>query len=636
MLDPRINGLLLGPMTNHTCPGRHAWYSMAPLPAEELRMQLNPFKTTALPCLSLCLALAAPAAFAQGASNFTPEWVQRSNEIAYKVLESTAQFAPEFAGQMGVSGYDEDIFDLKENLYERQMAVAEGKIKYLDEMLANEEDPRVAQDIEIMLKATRDDMEATRINYERVLPYGNLTGLIFAGFNGLLDKQVPLERQQAALVRLKKYTGQAEGYQPLTELAKVRLTERAQIPDLIKPFEGEVKQDLERAPIMIEGLGSLFSGTELTGYEDDLARLSEQLKAYNEWVAETILPNTRSEATLPRELYELQLKQFGVYDSPEELMKTGQVAFMNIRNEMMALAPLVAARHDWDTEDYREVIRRLKEDQVHGDQLMERYKEVMIELDGIIAREHLVSLPDEPARVRMATPAETAQQPAAHLDTPRLIGNTGEYPEFIVPTITRDEDGNWPTSDYAFPAMMWTLAAHEARPGHEMQFTTMLRGGVSTARALFAFNSANVEGWALYAEAIAKPYMPLEGQLLSLQARLLRAARIWLDPMLNLGLISADEAKRVLMEDVMEDDLGAQTEVDRYTFRSPGQATAYYYGYESLQALRAQTELRLKDKFNQQDYHDFLLAQGLLPPELLNEAVQKNFVAPLMAAQTSE
>ena len=181
--------------------------------------------------------------------------------------------------------------------------------------------------------------------------------------------------------------------------------------------------------------------------------------------------------------------------------------------------------------------------------------------------------------------------------------------------------------------MMWTLSAHEARPGHEMQFTTMLRGGVSTARALFAFNSANVEGWALYAEAITKPYMPLDGQLLSLQGRLLRAARIWLDPMLNLGLISAAEAKRVLMEEVMEDDLSAQTEVDRYTFRSPGQATAYYYGYEHLQALRAQTELRLQDAFDPMAFHDFLLAQGLLPPELLRKAVEENFVAPLLEKQ---
>jgi hypothetical protein len=588
------------------------------------------FKNVILYCITLSLVLISSHSFAQGASNFTPEWVKRSNEIAYKVLESSAKFAPEFSGQMGVDGYDEEVFDLGENLYERQQATSEQNIAMLKKLLINEEDARVAQDIEIMIKSEYDSIESNRINYEKVLPYGNITGLVFAGFRGLLDKQVPLERQKAALVRLKKYTGQAEGYQALTELAKIRLTERSQIPGLIKPFIGEVQQDLERSPVMIEGLQSVFEATELEGYEQDLATLSEQLTAYNTWVEETILPNTRESAALPRELYVLQLKNYGVDDSPEALIKTGQVGFMNIRNEMMALAPLIARQKGYETGNYRDVIKLLKQEQVHGDELMAKYRETMVDLDGIIKREGLVSLPDEPARVRMATAAETAQQPAAHLDVPRLIGNTGEFPEFIVPTIVPDEDGNWPVSDYAFPAMMWTLAAHEARPGHEMQFTTMLRGGVSTARVMFAFNSANVEGWALYAEAITKPYMPLEGQLISLQDRLLRAARIWLDPMLNMGLISAEDAKRVLMEEVVLDDHNAQTEIDRYTFRSPAQATSYYYGYENLQALRASTELRLKDKFNQQDFHDFLLAQGLLPPELLSKAVNKNFINPIL------
>ena len=586
----------------------------------------------ALLCLLAGLVSAIPSALAQGASNFTPEWVERSNAIAQEVLTMSAQFAPEFSGQLGVDGFDDEIFDLKPNLHERQQAVGEQQLAYLEGQLKQEEDPRVIQDIEIMLKAMRDQMHSQQVEYEHQLPYGSLPMLIFAGFNGLLDKQVPLERQQAALVRLKKYTGQAEGYVPLVELARDRLTERMAEPDLIPPFVGEVKQDVERAPTLIAGLTSLFQNTELEGWEDDVALLSEQLTEYNGWVEETIVPVARPSAALPRELYELALTNYGVDDTPEQLIRTGQVAFTNIRNEMMALAPLVAAEKGWETNDYREVIALLKKEQVPGDQLMAAYEDVMARLDEIIAREKLVSLPDEPARVRMATPAETAQQPAAHLDVPRLIGNTGEHPEFIVPDIPRNEDGSWPMSDYAFPAQMWTLSAHEARPGHEMQFTTMLRGGVSTARALFAFNSANVEGWALYAEAISKPYMPLEGQLLSLQGRLLRAARIWLDPMLNLDLISADEAKRVLMEDVCEDALNAQTEVDRYTFRSPGQATAYYYGYENLQALRAQTELRLKDAFDQQAYHDFILAQGLLPPDVLRQAVEQNFIAPRLQA----
>jgi uncharacterized protein (DUF885 family) len=301
---------------------------------------------------------------------------------------------------------------------------------------------------------------------------------------------------------------------------------------------------------------------------------------------------------------------------------------MNIRNEMIALAPLVAEQHGFETADYREVIGLLKEDQIHGEHLMPAYQEVMKELDEVIERESLLSLPDEPARARMATAAETAQQPAAHLDIPRLVGNTGEYPEFIVPKIEQNEDGTWPQSDYAFPAMMWSLSAHEARPGHEMQFTTMLRGGVSTARALFAFNSANVEGWALYAESIMKPFMPLDGQLLSLQMRLLRATRIWLDPMLNLGMITPEDAKRVLMEEVVEDEPSAQNEIDRYTFRIPGQATAYYYGYEKLLALRAMTELQLKERFDAREFHDFILAQGLLPPDVLRQSVAEDFISP--------
>ena len=103
-----------------------------------------------------------------------------------------------------------------------------------------------------------------------------------------------------------------------------------------------------------------------------------------------------------------------------------------------------------------------------------------------------------------------------------------------------------------------------------------------------------------------------------------------------MGLISAAEAKRVLMEEVVLDDHNAQTEIDRYTFRSPAQATAYYYGYENVQALRASTELRLKDKFNQQDFHDFLLAQGLLPPEVLNKAVEENFIAPRLDGESQD
>jgi uncharacterized protein (DUF885 family) len=179
--------------------------------------------------------------------------------------------------------------------------------------------------------------------------------------------------------------------------------------------------------------------------------------------------------------------------------------------------------------------------------------------------------------------------------------------------------------DYTYDAVAWTLTAHEARPGHELQFARMLEHGVSTARVVFAFNSANVEGWALYAEAVMKEYLPVEGRVGALQARMLREARAFLDPMLNLGLLQTEQAKRFLMEEVVLSEPRAKQEVDRYTFRAPGQATSYYYGYTRLNALRTRVELLQADRFDALKFHDFIVNQGLLPFDLLEQAVLTEF-----------
>jgi uncharacterized protein (DUF885 family) len=354
--------------------------------------------------------------------------------------------------------------------------------------------------------------------------------------------------------------------------------------------------------------------------------LAAQLRDYNQWVRDEILPRARDDFRSPPALYEDALRQWGVDVSAEELIQTATQGYADIRNEMMALAPLVAKKYGYETDDYREVIRLLKQDRIPGDQMLDYYFARLKDLESIIREQKLLTLPERNAGIRMASAAETAAQPAPHLDTPRLIGNTGEYPEFILPLLEKNEDGSWPETDENFKAGTLTLTAHEARPGHELQFSAMIETGVSIARAVFSFNSVNVEGWALYAEAIVKPYLPLEAQMFSLQYRMMRAARMFLDPMLNLGMITPAEAKRVLTDDVVVSDAWAQNEVERYTYRMPGQATAYYFGYTRLQSLRTQTELALPGKFDQRAFHDFILAQGMLPPGIMREAVMTDFV----------
>jgi uncharacterized protein (DUF885 family) len=154
----------------------------------------------------------------------------------------------------------------------------------------------------------------------------------------------------------------------------------------------------------------------------------------------------------------------------------------------------------------------------------------------------------------------------------------------------------------------------------------MVERGVSLARALFAFNSTNVEGWGLYAEWFMLPYMPDEGKLVSLDYRLLRAARAFLDPELQQGKVTPEQAMQVLENDVVCSKAFATEEVERFTFRSPGQAVSYFDGYTRLRDIRSAAEKAMGRKFDAQKFHDLVLSQGLLPPELLKKAVMSEFL----------
>ena len=576
--------------------------------------------------LIVCGLLAAISASAGVMADET-DWVARSDVNAQLVLELMAGFNPEQAASIGVDGLDEEILDLSAGVYERGIEKSRALLAELEKRAEAETHSKVRQDLGILVQAVEDSIRTNELRRAQMLPYYNMSRTIFSGIRGLIDPQVDRERYPAAVSRMEKYAGLVDGLEPITELAKARTVERFDVDGLIGPFRGEIEQDLQRAETFITGIEEMLAGTDLEGWEGTYATLAGQVRDYNDWVRAEILPRAREDFRLPHDLYANALRNWGVADSPEVLIEQATKGYMDIRNEMEALAPLIAAEKGWDTRDYREVIANLKtEGAIDGDKLLDHYHAVLRELEKIIVREDIITLPGRDAGIRIATAAETAAQPAPHLEVPRFIGNTGEYPSFIIPQLKQNEDGSWMQTDDTYVAGSWTLTAHEARPGHEMQFSSILESGVSLTRALFAFNSANVEGWGLYAEAIMRPYLPLDAQLISLQYRLIRAARMFLDPMLNLGRITPAEAKALLLEDVGLGETWAQNEVERYTYRIPGQATAYYYGYNKMQALRTQTELRLRDRFDQRAFHDFILAQGLLPPDILKEAVMTEFV----------
>jgi hypothetical protein len=580
--------------------------------------------------LAIALALLAAAPLAQADAPVAPEqaWVAASNLETTRLLRAQAVFQPEAASGAGLTEFDGLAIDLGPDIDARYSAAMRVEKARIEARLAAETDPRVQQDLQILVHSIDEELEGIRLQEKYNLPWIDVPQLVYGSVQSLLDDQIPEARRGKALELLQRYTGLYAGSTPVAVQGKARYTEKLGNAALLGPVQARVQRSIDNTPTYVKGIRELFAKYKIAGAGPALDAMDRQLSDYAAWEKGTVMQRARTDFRLPPELYAFRLKTIGIDIPPQLLVQRAQVEFMETRNAMQQLAPLLAREKGIAATDYREVIRALKKDTIANDRLEQVYADVNTALEAAIRRERVVDVPARPMVMRLASDAESAAQPAPHMQPPPLIGNTGEQGTFVLPVSNPATTGAKAEAydDFNFPGATWTLSAHEGRPGHELQFSAMVERGVSQARTLYAFNSVTVEGWALYAEAEMVPSEPLEGQLIALQLRMLRAARAMLDPMLNLGLITRDEAGRVLTQDVVLSNPMARQELDRYTFNSPGQAGSYFYGYSRIMQLRAETEVALGPKFDRLAFNNFLLDQGLLPPNLLAKAVREEFV----------
>ena len=573
----------------------------------------------------IALLLVAPTC--RAASSPDNDWVARSNKDAHILLQAQASFSPEGASSVGLPGYDDKVADLGAHHGERLRAAYQQARTRLQGELAKETDPNVREDLQILIDAADRSIEQSALDDRLMLDWNDAAERVFTGERVLLQEQTPPERRARALLRLRRYLGMEPGSVSVFEASKARFSESLGGQKL-GPYKDEVEHALSNASTYTTAIHNLFAQFKIADADTALAELDRQEADYVAWERANVLPKARTDFRVPPELYAFELKRAGIDIDPLQLIARAQLEFMETRAQMQQLAPIVAKEHGLELTDYRDVIRALKKDQLSRDQVEPYYRDTVIPaIEKAIVANKVATLPQRPMIMRIASDAETAQQPAPHMQPPPLLNNHGERGQFVLTTGNPDPGGKTETfDDFTYKAAAWTLTAHEGRPGHELQFSAMVERGVSIARSTFAFNSVNVEGWALYSEMEMMPYEPHDGQLIALQLRLLRAARAMLDPMLNLGLTDRDTAYRVLTEDVGLSKPFAQQEVDRYMFRMPGQAGSYYYGYSRIMQLRAETQIALGAKFDRFAFNNFLIAQGLLPPDLLAKAVREQFV----------
>ncbi len=541
-----------------------------------------------------------------------PQWMVYSNRLAEEITRDYASLYPELGSSFGYREYDKLGQNPSRELHEKYEAIVVKWIDRLEVELNKTKDKNLIVDLKILLDNVKRTRESLRIDEKLgAIPVIHASQNIYGSLFQLINDQSSSQRKKDAVDRFKFYMSEESGKLNLVAAYRSEM-ERLQkkYKKHFYPFKGEIEKYLMDSPFFVKGVGELLSQSGRDDWKEEYQNFKAAIDLYDNFLKNTILPKTRNTPMLPKDVYKLQLKSMGVDRDPKELIKIGKVEFEKLYKEYKRLAKNIAADNNLQSNDPAYVINFLKTKQVTRPEEVEAlYHKASERLTQIITTHNLITLPKTELKIRMASDAESKASPVPHLNPPPLIDNDGIRPEFVVPT---SSTGEVPFNDFSYENAAIILTAHEGRPGHDLQFTRMIENPPSIIRARYAFNSVNVEGWALYAEDLVYPYLTTEEQFAALQSRLWRQARYFLDPMVQLGKGGISDVLKVFTKRLGVSQTMATLEFQRYAFRSPGQATAYFHGYRKILDIKQ----KLSSEFgnmNMKCFNDTLISFGLLP-----------------------
>jgi len=176
---------------------------------------------------------------------------------------------------------------------------------------------------------------------------------------------------------------------------------------------------------------------------------------------------------------------------------------------------------------------------------------------------------------------------------------------------------------------METIAYHEGAPGHHFQVAIQQKLEGVPSFQKFAFFGSFVEGWALYAERLAKEAGRFTDPMQDfgrLQDEMMRAARLVVDTGAHARKWTREEMIDYMLANTALTRDFVTKEVERY-INVPGQALSYKIGMIKILELREQAKRELGPKFDIRDFHDTVLNNGAVSLKILEQLVDEYIAA---------
>ncbi|MDA0890972.1 MAG: DUF885 domain-containing protein [Proteobacteria bacterium] len=230
------------------------------------------------------------------------------------------------------------------------------------------------------------------------------------------------------------------------------------------------------------------------------------------------------------------------------------------------------------------------------------------------APDYFATIPPQPLEIVRVPPFSQDSAPGGYYNPPALDGSRPG--RFYINQKNTADNPRWTLA---------TLMVHEGSPGHHFQLSAaQLIEGVPLLRKILPFN-AYAEGWALYAERVAKIDIGIYDEdplsdLGRLQAEMFRAVRLVVDTGMHDKRWSREEAITYMIEKTGMTEAEVTREIERYVVW-PGQATGYKVGQLAMLKMRERAEQALGDQFDIKGFHEVLLMNGAMPLETLDSLV---------------
>lgn len=174
---------------------------------------------------------------------------------------------------------------------------------------------------------------------------------------------------------------------------------------------------------------------------------------------------------------------------------------------------------------------------------------------------------------------------------------------------------------YVFTAITY----HEGVPGHHFQIALAQEMEGLPMFRKFGGYGAYTEGWALYAERLAREmgfYQDPMRDFGRLQDEIWRSVRLVTDTGIHAKRWTRQQTIDYFTENTPISEGDIVTEVERY-FVNPGQALSYKMGMRQILSLRDRAESALGDHFDIREFHDAVIGAGALPLPILEQQVDR-------------